>query len=155
MTNTTQQLTGLDRLTLRLWRLMNVIGWSVGALLVALFFRLGVEAAAGFLHHSFADSTARAYAVFAFSVEVPASVLSGSAIGSLVGSRVYRRPDLVAGGVSSLYAGILYLAKLTYPASGTARALAAVAMFVAVPIAIWLARRSSRARPRALRLQAP
>jgi hypothetical protein len=152
MMDTTEQLTGLDRWTLRLWRIGNVVGWSVAALLVSLFFRLGVEAAAGFFHHSFADSTtARDYVVFAFTVEAPASVLCGSAIGSLLGARVYRRPDVVAGAVSGLYAALLYLAKLTYPASGAERGLAAAAMLVAVPISIWLARQASRARPRALR----
>jgi hypothetical protein len=152
MKDMTEQLTGLDRLTLHLWRIGNVVGWSVAALLVSLFFRLAVEDVAAFFHHSFADSTtARDYVIFAFTVEMPASVLCGSSIGSLLGARVYRRPDVVAGAVSALYAAVLYLAKLTYPASGGERALAAASMLVAVPVSIWLARQASRSRPRALR----
>lgn len=95
-----------DRATLRLWRIVNVIGWSVLSLVLALFLRRGFEAAADLFHrHSLLDvADWLAFWEYALFVVVPSSVVCGLLIGSVIGTRVVWRPALVSGAVATIYA---------------------------------------------------
>jgi hypothetical protein len=85
------------------WRLGNILGWSLGALVVG----VATYFAAGFL---FVDVLDAAIDPFTGGAVVPApiqlvftAVFVGAAIGAVIGSRVYRLPMLTAAVVMLIY----------------------------------------------------
>jgi hypothetical protein len=95
----------VDRATLRTWRVANVAGWSVVALLGALVLRMGFESGAAALDKGFADAYAlRQQVEYLATVAVPAQIVCGLFIGMLLGSRVLRAPVWTAGILSVLFA---------------------------------------------------
>lgn len=148
---TTEQLTGLDRWTLRLWRVANVVGWSLAALTAAVVFRLGIEAAAGLFHRDLAGAVStRDYVAYTITFGIPASLLGGSAIGTVVGAHVYRRAGLDSGLVSALFAAGSWWVTSSYAATGGDHLLNVVTLLLVVPTSVVVARRVARGRPRAL-----
>jgi hypothetical protein len=95
-----------DRATLRVWRITNVLGWSLLSLSLALFLRRGFEAAADILDsHSLLDvADWLSYWEYALFVLIPSSVLCGLLIGSMIGARIVWRPAWVSGTVAAIYA---------------------------------------------------
>lgn len=83
-----------DRTTLRAWRVSNVAGWSIVALLAAFVVELAL-ADVQYLIDPERD-VARA---------IPAllALVGGAAIGAIVGRRVYRSVELVAAAVAALF----------------------------------------------------
>lgn len=154
MMDTTKELSLVDRGTLRLWRIANIVGWGILALLAAGFLRLSVEVAAGLAQRSLTDLyRGRAdYVWYSLTVGLASTALAGLAIGSIVGGRVYRWPGVVSGVVAALYCGFAYLGVLSaYVPNRVDRSIVAGPMLLVIPVAAWLARRVWLARPRALR----
>ena len=100
---TNERMSTLDRGTLGLWRVANVIGWSLGALIVA----IAVEYAADILFVDVLDAaidvvTDGAVVPFEIAATVTA-LLVGAAIGAVIGSRVYRWQIPTAVAVTLVY----------------------------------------------------
>ena len=105
-----ERLNVADRTTLRLWRITNVVGWSLFSIASALFLRRGFEAGASLIRHSLLDVYDwTGYGQYALLVLVPSSVLCGCWIGSVIGGRVYWRPGLVAGVAATMFAAATWL----------------------------------------------
>lgn len=82
----------LDRRTLRLWRLANVLGWAAVAAVAAAFtFYVSLRTVIGFI-----DVVTHGSPNFRILELVTPIVLGGIAAGAIVGSRVYRWPRAVA-----------------------------------------------------------
>jgi hypothetical protein len=101
-----EPLRGTDRVTLRVWRVLNVLGWSVLAILLATFLRVGFESAADlFGRHSLTNvSDWLTYWEYAAFVVMPSSVVCGLFIGSLIGSEVAWKPIWVSGAAAVIFA---------------------------------------------------
>jgi hypothetical protein len=96
-----------DRATLRTWRALNLIGWTVLGVVVALFFRFAGEAAAAVLFRwqgmgLYGDLPSG----FEAAVAIPSSLVAGFAAGTLIGGRVYRRPVMLSAVAAAIAAGI-------------------------------------------------
>lgn len=144
-----ERLTGADRATLRAWQASNIAGWSLVALSLSLFLRWGFESAASLLDHSLADVFDwLGYWEYAVGVIVPSSVLCGCLIGSLIGTRVYLWPALVSGGVSVLYAVIVWIimASVDVPRPAHMRLVGALLTALAILVAVVVAQHIARTR---------
>src|SRR2546430_8956335 len=105
--NASAGLTGSDRVTLRLWRLANLAGWGLLALLAAGFLRVAAASVADLFFPSRIYDWGMGYGLpfyvrYGPVVEVPSSLVVGTAIGSVVGSRVYRAQAVTAGFVAGM-----------------------------------------------------
>ena len=95
---------GADRITLKVWRAANILGWPLLALCLSLFLRRGFESTAALYGHSLADVFDwPSYGEYALLVLLPSSILCGCLIGSIVGARVLWKPTAVALVVSGLF----------------------------------------------------
>ncbi len=138
-----------DRTTLRLWRIANVVGWSLFAIASALFLRRGFEAGASLIRHSLlyvGDWTG--YGQYALLVLVPSSVLCGCWIGSVIGGRVYRRPAQLAGAAATLFGVATWLVMISVPTPHRTliRVMNAGFLFLCVVIAVVVAQRIAKGR---------
>jgi hypothetical protein len=129
----------VDRETLRLWRVVNVVGWSIGALLVG----SAVGFLANLLFVDFLDSLGT-FDPFLFSpageaFQVAATaVAAGTAIGAVVGSRVYRYPRAVTAVVVLIHTLASPFAATIPRVSGSAWITSAI-MLLHFPVAIYVA----------------
>ena len=148
-----------DRATLRLWRIVNIIGWSVSSLLLALFLRRGFEAAADLLHrHSLLDvADWLAYWEYALFVVVPSSVVCGLLIGSIVGTRVVWRPAWVSSAVATIYAVGTWTIMRSVPTPHAAliNLIDGALVLLTVLVAVVVAARFSESLPRVVRAGLP
>jgi hypothetical protein len=160
--NQSESLSGSDRATLWLWRVTNVVGWSLLALVAAGFLRLVAASVADLFLPSRISNWGMGYGLPVYVsygpyLEVPSSLAIGIAIGSIVGSRVYRAQAITAGIVAGIYAvpGFLYVQRFAHLFSVVSRSsdrwFVLVAIAATIPIAAWVAHRVSQKRPRALR----
>lgn len=142
-------LEGIDRATLRVWRASNLIGWWVVGTVV---------------YHAIAIVLARTFvqkmAMISFGRSVPSMIyifvaLDFAAItaGTIVGSRVYRSPFLVAAIAVVLPEVLIYVFAV---AGGAFPELVILAVFSVTPAALAgiAARFVWHRRPRALRVAA-
>jgi hypothetical protein len=137
-------LSALDRTTLRVWRLLNLVCWgALGAaadlLLLATialtYARLGPEILP---------------APVGFASVGAALIVAGAGAGTVVGANVYRFPGLVAGVATSLVAILVTSLVIPWPWLGGVAVMLAV-LSVDVIAAVFVARRRWRRRPGALR----
>lgn len=154
-----ESLTGSDRATLRLWRVANVVGWAIVALLAAGFLRVVAASIADLFFPSRIFNWGDGYGLLFYVrygpfLEAPASLAIGIAIGSIIGGRVYRAQAVTAAVVAALYAaaGFTYVDRFDHllPRPGD-RLLVLVPLAATIPVATWVAHRVSQRRPRALR----
>jgi len=148
-----------DRATLRLWRIVNVVGWSVLSLLLALFLRRGFEAAADLFHrHSLLDvADWLAYWEYALFVVVPSSVVCGLLIGSIVGTRVVWRPAWISSAVAAIYAVGTWTIMRSVPTPHAAliNLVDGALVLLTVLVAVVVAARISESLPRVVRAGLP
>jgi hypothetical protein len=141
----------LDRGTLGVWRLGNILGWSLGALVVG----VAISFAAEIL---FVDVLDAAIDPFTGGAVVPAAielvftaVFVGAAMGAVIGSRVYRQPMLTAAVVMLIYLSLWPFATIAARASsnfGVAIAVSAVLhMAAGLAAARYMSRRRARNTP--------
>lgn len=97
----TDELSRLDRSTLRLWQGANLVGWSLLALLVALVVHLGV---AGLFRGTALDIMG--HPPLQLLAALGLALVVGLAVGGIVGARVWRRQARTAGAVSALYTAL-------------------------------------------------
>ncbi len=132
----------MDRAVLQTWRIGNIIGWSLGALIVA----IAMNFAASILIDDILDAavdpiTGGAVVPYAISGAITAILVGGSA-GAVVGSRVVARPLVVSVVVVLIYLAVWPFALLGLGLSGVWIALAIVAHVAsAVAAARLMARR--------------
>jgi hypothetical protein len=133
----------IDRGTIRFWRAANIVGWSLGALLVgaALSFLMSV------LFVDILDALMDG--VVPGWIQVGAtSLAAGAAMGAVIGSRVYRWPAVVAVAVCIvfLYAlPISFMLPLGVPNRALGYALSALVVPSAVSVAVYRYRKRSPA----------
>jgi hypothetical protein len=151
-----QRLGVADRTTLSLWRSANVLGWSLLSLALALFLRRGFEAAADLIgRHSLMNvSDWLGYWEYALFVLVPSSTVCGLLVGSIVGSRVFRKPPRVAVFVAALYAIVTWVIMRAEPVphATSIRWISAGLAALTVPVAGAIAHRVAGKLPTAPRL---
>jgi hypothetical protein len=146
---------GADRATLGIWRAANTIGWPLLALGLSLFLRRGFASAAALYGHSLTNVFDwPSYGEYALLVLLPSSILCGCLIGSIVGSRVFWKPNVVALAVSGLFAIVTWVNMRAEPVphAGFVHWISAGLVALAVLVAGVLALRISRRLPTAPRL---
>jgi hypothetical protein len=130
-------LDALDRTTLRLWRIANLVGWAAGgAIAFALPWVLGRQLGG------------RVSAVILVPLGIIALVLVPYLAGGVIGDHIYRWPGLGAAG--AVGAVNLWWLALSPDPSEEGWGFAAVA-FISLLISVTTARYRWRLRPRALR----
>jgi hypothetical protein len=94
-----------DRATLRAWRIVNVLGWSIAATIGSLVLRLGAESAAGLWGIGFGEvaTTADGWK-YLLIVAIPAAILVGVFVGYVAWTRVVRHPAATAAVLTVLFA---------------------------------------------------
>lgn len=145
-----ERLNVADRTTLRLWRITNVVGWSLFSIASALFLRRGFEAGASLIRHSLLDVYDwTGYGQYALLVLLPSSVLCSCWVGSVIGGRVYRRPALVAGVAATVFAAATWLVMFSVvtPHYTFIRLLNAGFLILCVVIAVVVAQRIAKGHP--------
>lgn len=138
----------LDRGTLGVWRLGNILGWSIGALVVG----VAINFAANIL---FVDVLDAAIDPFTGGAVVPAAielvftaVFVGAAIGAVIGSRVYRLPLPTAAVVMLIYLSLWPFATIAVMAWSNMGVVIAVSAVLHLAVALAAARYMSRRRER-------
>jgi hypothetical protein len=140
-------LSAKDQVTVTLWRIANLFGWSVVALGGAAFLRAGFESAAnvlGFGHGGDVPIHVANYfgtprIVYLISVGIAAPVVCGLFLGTVIGSRVAKRQTATAAVLSTGMSAIAY-AFATYNTSQWYFSLIAAASCLMVPVAVFSAR---------------
>ncbi len=143
---TTDDLSALDRTTLRLWRASNLVGWgAVGAVAGIVTFVIAARTLAGLSEQVTNGSPASFVAVI-----FVAAGIGGVVTGMVIGGRVYRTPGIVA--VASLLAPGLLLSLLAIKDHAAAPAIYTLGLpAIGGAVAALVARTAFRRRPRALR----
>jgi hypothetical protein len=144
---TPRELDLLDRATLRIWRIANLLGWGVAGMLVAAVTGIvGGRAAQGVLRlvdHSAFEEVALVACVTAIAAGV------ATAVGSVVGAHVYRWPGWVAAS-AVVIPGLLVIA--VTPIGQPGEIVLSLSLPVgAVVLAGWAGRHRFARRPRTLR----
>ena len=132
-----EQLGTLDRGTILVWRLTNVIGWGVLAFAGAILLRYAFEAL------PFLISNDRWYGILA---GIAAPILCGLFIGSVIGPRVATSPMVVAGvdaGVFGIVTCVWVKEVVLFPGGPLSPSLP-YWIFLVVPVAIFSARATAR-----------
>jgi hypothetical protein len=136
---TAQELSPFDRGTLVVWKIGNVVGWSLVALAAGLLVQILVLNVA-FLFDKWWNVSIGQEA------NLGSLVLAGAVIGSVIGRRVFRSVGPIAGGLAALH-GLVLLGPTYWGLSGAL----APAIGSEVVVAILFALRGWRVRPLALR----
>jgi hypothetical protein len=141
--STKRDLGVVDRGTLRFWRVANVVGWSLGALLVgaALSFLMSV------LFVDILDALMDGVVPGWIQV-LTTSLVGGAAMGAVIGSRVYRWPAVVAVAVCIVFLYVLpisFMLPLWLSNRALGYALSALVVPSAVAVAVYRYRKRSPA----------
>ena len=136
---TEPELSTFDRSTLGAWRVGNIVGWSLGALVVAVVVSFGANSL-------FVDVLDAAIDPFTGGSVVPAPIeligsglLVGGSIGLVIGSRVYRARIWVAVAVTVIFLVITPFAFLAAMGTGPVWAtLGTMSYVVAAGVVAWL-----------------
>ncbi len=141
--NGTEDLDTVDRATLRVWRVINILGWSFVALVIGYF--------GNWVAMNAASATANLFGGVWPAPPLMAvlyAALVGAVIGSIIGLRVYRSPAAAAGVVAFLAGGLFPQVTILFGSflvGSVLTGVAEVGAAMAVAQAVW-----SR-RPAALR----
>ncbi len=136
----------LDRSTLRAWRAMNLIGWGAAATGAD----LAVMVAYAFAYRFAVNTTNPAPPWLGIPSVVVVLVLAGAAAGAAVGGHVYRWPGIVAG-LGTGWLGVGFVLFITPLGDPTMFLIGLSFASINVASAVLVARRRWRSRPRALR----
>jgi hypothetical protein len=141
--NVGQDLSALDRATLRAWRATNLVGWgAVGAMIAT-----GVLVVANrVVQHVAADVGSRALLAI-----LAASMMSGAAAGAVIGARVYRWPGATAAASLALPYSIAVVLQADGPIGAQELLIQTLFLLPVLLPSVVVARLVWRRRPRALR----
>ena len=146
----------LDRATLVVWRVTNVLGWVLFSFVGALILKVGFETGASYalsFGYDEAGATTFQQVTYLLFVGAGGSAVCGAFIGTVIGARVAAAPVITAGATAlALAAAIAWAYWGSFSNSGTSFYWSiGAASCVAVPVAGMAARAVSRNRPRSLR----
>jgi len=131
------QVGAFDRGTVGFWKVSNLLGWSLIALLAAAYFTVAMLSVSTLvdLRYPYGVTDWARFIVF---IALPAALLSGGCIGTLVGRHVYRFQRTIACVIAVLNAGlsVFYVDPWFDYAKG--KTFFALALLPAVPLAIWV-----------------
>jgi hypothetical protein len=133
-----------DRVTLRAWRIANVVGWSTVAIAGSIVLRLAAESAAGLWGIGFDDVVIAGHGwryllIFA----LPSAALIGGFVGYIAGTRLGGHPVATAAVLTVVYASgaaWLFWGSFRYGNGMGFLVGLMISGYLSVPIAVLLAR---------------
>lgn len=142
------ELGAADRATLRAWRVANVVGWSMVAILGSIVLRTAAESAAGLWGIGFGEvATVADGWEYLLIVAIPSAVLVGAFVGYIAGTRLVAYPAVTAAVLTLLYASSaawLFWGSFRYASVMEFLVGLMISGYLSVPVAFLIARAPAR-----------
>ena len=125
----------VDRATLGAWRLGNIVGWSLGALVVAVATNFAARILIDDVMDAALDPLTGGTVVPESVGTLLSAVLVGTALGAVIGSRVWTRPVLVSVVVALFFVALWPFAVVASGSSGPWMAALSIAHLACAGVA--------------------